>query len=165
MSSLQPTGRAGRCRWQAFFRISSSGDVREALGRLLRTCKADGCGVHRTRMNGGAEMTRGILVIVAVLFVFALTSVSLADSTKATVNATDTDKDKDKKKKKTSSAKKIKEVSGVVTSVNTTAKNVTVQGITIAANERMLSDIRVGDRVMVKYVTRGRHEAVIIIRQ
>ena len=109
-------------------------------------------------------MTRGVLVIVALLFAFAFTSVSLADSTNATVNATDTDKDKDNKKK-TSSAKKIKEVSGVVTSVNAAAKNVTVQGITIAANESMLSDIRVGDRVMVKYVTRGRHEAVIIIRQ
>ena len=110
-------------------------------------------------------MTRGILVIVAVLFVFALTSVSFADSTKATVNATDTDKDKDKKKKKTSSAKKIKEVSGVVTSVDAAAKYVTVQGVTIAANESVLSDIRVGDKVMVKYVTRGKHVAVLIIRQ
>ena len=116
-------------------------------------------------MKGVAEMTRVISVIVAVLFAFALTSASFADSTKATANVTDQDKDKDKKKKKVTSLRKIKEVSGVVTSVNAAAKNVTVQGITVVADENMLSSIKVGDKVMVKYVTRGKHVAVLIIKQ
>ncbi len=104
-------------------------------------------------------------VVISLLFIFTLTPPSFvagADDSTAIVDK-DKAKDKDKKKKKATSHKKIKQVTGRVTATDAAAKYLTVDGITIMADQRMLADIKRGDRVTVKYITRGVNTAIIII--
>lgn len=110
-------------------------------------------------------MRKAMVVLISLLFIFTLASASFvagADESSA-VTDKDKDKDKDKKKKKATSHKKVKQVSGRVTAADVAAKYLTVDGITIMADQRMLADIKKGDRVTVKYITRGVNTALIII--
>jgi hypothetical protein len=110
-------------------------------------------------------MRKTIAVIISLLFIFALAPASFvagADELSA-VTDNNKDKDKDKKKKKATSHKKVKQVTGNVTAADAAAKYLTVDGITIMADQRMLADIKRGDRVTVKYITRGVNTAIIII--
>ena len=66
---------------------------------------------------------------------------------------------------KKSSAKKLKRVSGRVTAIDRGEKSITLEGITLRADEAMLASIEVGDRVTVDYYSRGVHRAVFIMRE
>jgi Cu/Ag efflux protein CusF len=50
---------------------------------------------------------------------------------------------------------KVKQVTGVLVSVDTAARTVTVKGrnaeVVISADEKMLADLKAGEKVMVKY--------------
>jgi hypothetical protein len=107
-------------------------------------------------MKGVILMRKAMSIFVVVLFVFALTSVSLPIGAKGAAAATG---------KKTTGHKKIKQVSGEVTALDVEATTLIVEGITIKADKKMLSDIKVGDKVTVKYFTKGGNVAVLIIRQ
>jgi len=64
-----------------------------------------------------------------------------------------------------SSAKKLKKVSGRVTAIDKVEKSITLEGITIMADEGMLANIKAGDRVTVDYYSRGVHRAVSIFQE
>jgi hypothetical protein len=63
------------------------------------------------------------------------------------------------------SAKHLKRVSGQVTAIDRGEKSITLEGITIIADEGMLANIKEGDRVTVDYYSRGVHRAVFIVRE
>ena len=64
-----------------------------------------------------------------------------------------------------SSAKKLKRVSGRITAIDSAEKSITLEGITITADEAMLANIKVGDRVTVDYYSRGSHKAIVISQE
>ena len=66
---------------------------------------------------------------------------------------------------KKSSAKKLKKVSGRVTAIDRGEKSITLEGMTITADEGMLAKIKVGDKVTVDYYSRGMHRAVFILQE
>ena len=104
-------------------------------------------------------MKKAIAIIVSLLFVFVLTSVSFAAVAKETSTVTSQEKEK---KKKVTSYKKVKKITGEVTAIDLEAKSLIVGGVTIIADEKMLADIKRGDRVKVKYITRGMNTAISI---
>jgi len=63
------------------------------------------------------------------------------------------------------SAKHLKRVAGQVTAIDRGEKSITLEGITIMADEGMLSNIKEGDRVTVDYYSRGVHRAIFILRE
>lgn len=64
-----------------------------------------------------------------------------------------------------SSAKRLKHISGRVTAIDKVEKSITLEGMTILADEGMLANIKVGDRVTVDYYSRGVHRAVFILQE
>jgi len=66
---------------------------------------------------------------------------------------------------KKSSAKKLKRVSGMVTAIDRGEKSITLEGITILADEAMLANVKEGDRVTVDYYTRDVHRAISILQE
>jgi hypothetical protein len=66
---------------------------------------------------------------------------------------------------KKSSAKRIKQVSGRVTAIDRGEKSITLEGLTIIADEGMLANIQVGDTVKVDYYSRGVHKAIFILQE
>ena len=102
-------------------------------------------------------MKKAIAIIGSLLFVFIFTSVSFTAGAKETSTVTSQEK-----KKKVSGHKKVKKITGEVTAIDLKAKSLTVGGITIIADEKMLADIKMGDKVTVKYITRGMNTAISI---
>ena len=106
-------------------------------------------------------MKKAIAIMVSVLFVFTVTLVSFPIGVKGATAVT---------KKKTTGQKKLKRVTGQVTAVDLDKKTFIVEGIpiyivkgtTTKAAEKILADIRVGDRVTVEYITKGMNTAVTI---
>lgn len=98
-------------------------------------------------------MKKTIALITAVLFVFAVASVSLAVQEKKTVPPL--------AEKKV--AAKIVQVTGEVKSIDIKEKTITVvkkvkdkiQETVIAVDDKMLADIKAGDKVTVKYSSVG----------
>jgi Cu/Ag efflux protein CusF len=90
-------------------------------------------------------MKKAIVIIVAVLFVFAITSLSFAAEGK---------KEAPMAAEKKAPAK-VKWVTGEVTAVDATAKTITVKGkkgeVVIAVDEKVLSEVKAGDKVKAKY--------------
>jgi len=64
---------------------------------------------------------------------------------------------------KKSSAKLLMQVSGQVTAVDREKNSITLEGITILADEAMLANIKEGDTVTVDYYTRDVHRAIFIL--
>ncbi|HXX81286.1 MAG TPA: copper-binding protein, partial [Thermodesulfovibrionales bacterium] len=64
-----------------------------------------------------------------------------------------------------SSAKQLKKVSGRITAIDRAEKSITLEGMTILADEGMFANIKVGDRVTVDYYSRGVHRAVFILQE
>ena len=105
-------------------------------------------------------MKKAIAIIVSVLFVFAITSVSFAtDKTAAPAPmekkaAPAAEKAAPAKAEKKSPAK-VKQVTGDVTAVDAKAKTITVKGkkgdVVIALDDKMLADVKAGDKVTAKY--------------
>ena len=60
-------------------------------------------------------------------------------------------------------AKKLKKVSARVTAIDRTENSITLGGIMILADEGMLANIKVGDRVTVDYYSRGENKALFIL--
>jgi len=104
-------------------------------------------------------MKRAIAIMVSVLFVFTVTLVSFPIGTKGATAVTDT------AKKKTTGQKKLKKVTAEVTAVDVATKSLMIEGITIIADVKMLADVKVGDKVTVWYITKGRHIATSIIHK
>ena len=63
------------------------------------------------------------------------------------------------------SARHLKQISGQVTAIDRGEKSITVGGITILADEKMLANIKEGDKVKVDYYSRGVHRAIFILRE
>ncbi len=99
-------------------------------------------------------MKKAIAIIFSVLFVFAATVISFDVGTSEVAAVT-----------KTTGQKKIKQVSGEVTAIDMGKKSIIVEGITTEADEKMLADIKVGDRVTVDYITKGMNTAISIMRE
>jgi len=105
-------------------------------------------------------MKKAIAIIVSVLFVFAITSVSFAtDKTAAPAPmekkaAPAAEKAAPAKAEKKAPAK-VKQVTGDVTAVDAKAKTITVKGkkgdVVIAVDDKMLADVKAGDKVTAKY--------------
>jgi len=100
-------------------------------------------------------MKKAIAIIVSVLFVFAITSVSFATE-KAAAPAPVEKKAAPVKAEKAAPVKvKVKQVSGDVTAVDAKAKTITVKGkkgdVVIAVDDKMLADVKAGDKVTAKY--------------
>jgi hypothetical protein len=104
-------------------------------------------------------MKRAIAIMVLVLFVFIVTLVSFPIGTKGATAMTDTTK------KKTTGHKKLKKVTGKVTAVDLATKSLMIEGITIIVDDKMLADVKVGDKVTAWYITKGRHIATSIIHK
>ena len=89
-------------------------------------------------------MKKAIAIIVSVLFVFAITSVSFA-----------TDKTAAPAPMEKKAPAKVKQVTGDVTAVDAKAKTITVKGkkgdVVIAVDDKMLADVKAGDKVTAKY--------------
>lgn len=66
---------------------------------------------------------------------------------------------------KKSSGKKLKRVSGRVTAIDRREKSITLEGITLIADEGMLANIKEGDRVTVDYYSRGVHKAIFVLQE
>ncbi|MBM4145723.1 MAG: hypothetical protein FJ240_05530 [Nitrospira sp.] len=98
-------------------------------------------------------MKKAIAIIVSVLFVFAITSVSFA-AEKAAAPAPVEKKAEPAKAEKKAPAK-VKQVTGDVTAVDAKAKTITVKGkkgdVVIAVDEKMIADVKAGDKVTAKY--------------
>lgn len=107
-------------------------------------------------------MKKAIAIIFSVLFVFAATMISFDIGTSEVAAVT-----------KTTGQKKIKHVSGEVTAIDLGKKSIIVEaitiymvkGITTEETEKMLSNIKVGDKVTVDYITKGINTAVSIMRE
>jgi len=100
-------------------------------------------------------MKKGIGIVSLALLVFAFTSTFSEIGASEEVAAT-TEK---------SSAKVVRRVSGQVTAVDREKNSLTVEGITIMADEEMLANIKEGDTVTVDYSTRDVHRAIFILRE
>lgn len=91
-------------------------------------------------------MRKTIAIIIAVLFVLAVTSLSFATEEKRESPAPPEEK---------KAPVKVRLVKGEVTAVDIKAKTITVKGkkgdVVVAADEKMMADIRAGDKVAVKY--------------
>ncbi len=89
--------------------------------------------------------------IVALLFVFAMSAVAFATEKSAEAPKA---APAPKAEKKAEPAK-VKQVTGEVTAVDAAANSITVKGkkaeIVISADEKMLKDMKVGDKVTAKY--------------
>jgi Cu/Ag efflux protein CusF len=98
-------------------------------------------------------MKKIIALLVAVLFVLSVSSISFAypQAEKGMPKAEEKKAEPEKSEKKA----KVKQITGEVAAVDTAAKTITVKGkkaeVVISADEKMLADIKVGDKVVVKY--------------
>lgn len=90
-------------------------------------------------------MKRAIALFVAILFVFSTASVSFAYPPAEKAEPAKTEKPK----------AKVKQITGEVTAVDVATKTIKVKGkraeITLTADEKMLADVKVGEKVVVKY--------------
>jgi hypothetical protein len=99
-------------------------------------------------------MKRFIALFVAILFVFGVASISFAypQAEKAMPKA---EEKKAEPAKKEAPKAKVKQVTGEVTAVDVATKTIKVKGkkaeIALTADEKMLADVKVGDKVVVKY--------------
>lgn len=97
-------------------------------------------------------MKKILAIVVAILFAFAMTSIAFAypPAEKAAPKA---------EEKKTEPAKaekaKTKQITGEVTAIDAAAKALTVKGkkaeVVVTADEKMLVNVKIGDKVVVKY--------------
>ena len=53
----------------------------------------------------------------------------------------------------------------MVTAIDRGEKSITLEGITILADEAMLANVKEGDRVTVDYYTRDVHRAISILQE
>ncbi len=95
-------------------------------------------------------MKKYIAIFVALLFAFALSAVTFAAEKPMDAPKADTPK----VEKKAAKAK-TKQVTGEVTAVDAAAKSITVKSkkaeVTMTADEKMLADVKMGDKVTAKY--------------
>ncbi|MEW6674816.1 MAG: hypothetical protein AB1348_02150 [Nitrospirota bacterium] len=114
-------------------------------------------------------MKKAIAIIVAVLFVFALTSISFAAEEKKAAPVPAEKKAEPAKPAEKKPAVKIRQVTGEVKAVDAVAKTITVAKkvkdkveetvvtvddktkITLGKEKKTLVDVKVGDKVTVKY--------------
>ncbi len=97
-------------------------------------------------------MKKILALVIVILFAFAMTSVAFAypPAEKAAPKA---------EEKMTEPAKaekaKVKQITGEVAAIDAAAKSITVKGkkaeVIVAADEKMLADVKVGDKIVVKY--------------
>lgn len=98
-------------------------------------------------------MKKIIALFVAVLFVLSVSSLSFAypQAEKSMPKAEEKMAEPAKPEKKA----KVKQITGEVAAVDAAAKTITVKGkkaeVVISADEKMLADVKVGDKVVVKY--------------
>lgn len=98
-------------------------------------------------------MKKIIALFVAILFVFSVSSLSFAypQAEKSMPKA----EEKKAEPAKTEQKAKVKQITGEVAAVDAAAKTITVKGkkaeVVISADEKMLADVKVGDKVVVKY--------------
>jgi ribosomal protein S1 len=92
-------------------------------------------------------MKKAIAIIVSVLCVFAIASISFATEEKKAAPAPAAAEKK--------APAKVKQVTGEVTMVDAKAKTITVKGkkgdVVVAADDKMMADVKAGDKVTVKY--------------
>ncbi len=93
-------------------------------------------------------MKKFSVILVALLFALSISAVAFAADQPAAMPKADTKPAAEKKAK-------AKSVTGEVTAVDAAAKSVTVKGkkgdMTLMADEKMLKDIKVGEKVTAKY--------------
>ena len=99
-------------------------------------------------------MKKVIGIVVLALLAFAFTSTFFEIGAREAVAQTTGKK---------SSAKLLMRVSGQVTAVDRENNSITLEGITIVADEEMLANIKEGDTVTVDYYTRDVHRAISIL--
>lgn len=98
-------------------------------------------------------MKKIIALFVAILFVLSVSSLSFAypQAEKSMPKA----EEKKAEPAKTEQKAKVKQITGEVAAVDAVAKTITVKGkkaeVVISADEKMLADVKVGDKVVVKY--------------
>ncbi len=97
-------------------------------------------------------MKRFAILLIAALFIFGLTATQFVGDASAYPNMTEK---KEEPAKTTEKKVTVKQISGDVSAIDAAAKTITVKGkkaeITITADEKMLKDVKVGDKVTVKY--------------
>lgn len=104
-------------------------------------------------------MKKRTAIIFSVVFVLATTVLPFGVGVDEMATAAGTEKTE----KKTTDQKELWQVSGEVTAIDTEAKSIMVNGITIIVDEKMLADIKVGDRVTVDYITKGMNTAISVM--
>lgn len=111
-------------------------------------------------------MKRALAIVMAVFFVCAVASLSFAVEEKKAAPAPAAEKavPAPTKMEETKAPVKVKMVEGDVTAVDAKAKTITVKGkkgdVVIAVDDKMMADIKAGDKVFVKYTeTDGKNVA------
>ena len=109
---------------------------------------------------------KGVLIL-AVLLLFLLLMVVKTSVVRyaATIEYPEVGASAEAAEVTTSGGKHLRQVSGEVTAVDREKMTITVEGITILADEELLANIKEGDRVTVDYFTRGMNRAINIIRE
>jgi hypothetical protein len=64
-----------------------------------------------------------------------------------------------------STAKRLKQISGQITAIDRNEKSITLGGITIVTDDKMLATLKEGDSVKVDYYSKGVHRAIFILRE
>lgn len=112
--------------------------------------------------KGGDIMKRLAVLLIAALFVFGLTANQFIGNAAAYPGMTEKKAEPEKEPEKKAT---VKQITGDVTAVDTTAKTVTVKGkkaevvvatdektvINIDTDKKSLADVKVGDKVTIKY--------------
>jgi len=112
-------------------------------------------------------MKKTIAIIVAVLFVFALTSISIAAEKKAAPAPAEKKEAAPVKAEEKKAPEKVMSVTGDVVAVDAKAMTLTVKGkkgdvalsttdkttVKMGKEKKALADVKVGDKVNVKYTT------------
>lgn len=112
--------------------------------------------------KGGDIMKRLAVLLIAALFVFGLTANQFIGNAAAYSGMTEKKAESEKEPGKKAT---VKQITGDVTAVDTTAKTVTVKGkkaeivvatdektvINIDTDKKSLADVKVGDKVTIKY--------------
>jgi len=107
---------------------------------------------RKLKKKGVILVKRFATLLLAVLFVFGLTAAQFVGNASAYPGMTEK---KDEPAKETEKKATVKQITGDVSAIDAAAKTITVKGkkaeLTITADEKMLKDVKVGDKVVVKY--------------
>jgi microtubule-associated protein 1 len=100
-------------------------------------------------MKGGeTRMKKAIAIVVAMMFIFALSAATFAAEAPKAAPA-------EKKAEEKKAPAKTTQITGEVGAVDAKAKTITVKGkkgdVVIGVDDKMLADVKAGDKVEVKY--------------